>query len=125
MIAANPSLPNYLQFILAEDSEPSVKIALAARANLDLDVAAHLAADDNALVKAAVLQNKELEPEIFQMWADLDDETCQMLLLRRSQDLHPTILESNNCVIRPMGPTIFSTIPPSWDRTIASFDLLI
>ncbi|MDQ8203570.1 hypothetical protein [Pelagicoccus sp. SDUM812003] len=87
-IAENPGLPTYLQFILAEDSEPVVKIALAGRENLDTDVAHHLGRDQSALVKTALLQNKELEPELFQLWADMDDETLQSLILR-NLDAYP------------------------------------
>ncbi len=93
-VAENPSLPSYLQFILADDAEPAVKIALAGRSNLDLDVAFHLSRDSSFLVKTAVLNNRELEPEIFQLWADLDDEVTQHLLLRRKDDHSKTVLNS-------------------------------
>ncbi|MCH6255643.1 hypothetical protein MLD52_03735 [Puniceicoccaceae bacterium K14] len=93
-IAENPSLPSYLQFILAADTEPAVKTALAGRSNIDLDVAFHLSQDPSFLVKTAVLNNKEIEPEMFQMWADLDDETNQHLLIRRKEDHPKSVLQS-------------------------------
>ncbi len=93
-IAQNPSLPTYLQFILASDSEPAVKIALAERDNLDGDAAHHLSRDPSALVKAALLQNKALDPELFQMWADMDDEILQSLLQSKADKFPATVRNS-------------------------------
>lgn len=93
-IAENPALPTFLQFILAEDNEPSVKIALASRENLDTDVAHQLSRDPSALVKAALVGNKNLEPEQFQMWADMDDEVLQNLILREAKRFPASVRNS-------------------------------
>ncbi|EDY83827.1 hypothetical protein VDG1235_3454 [Verrucomicrobiia bacterium DG1235] len=113
-IAENPALPTYLQFILAGDAEPAVKISLADRENLDTDVAHHLSRDPSILVKTALLQNSALEPELLQMWADLDDESLQSLLLRQTTPLSPTVQTSLRYSTHP------SVRFPALDRTAIS-----
>jgi hypothetical protein len=86
-LAQNSALPNPLQFILADDASTAVRIALSERKNLDTDVAVHLANSDDTLVSAATILNFSLDEELLQLWADLNKQHQQLLLLKRSKAL--------------------------------------
>lgn len=86
-LAQNTGLPNPLQFVLADDPSTAVRIALSERKNLDADVAVHLARSDDPLVSAATILNYTLEEELLQLWADHDQQSQQLLLLKRRKAL--------------------------------------
>ena len=93
-IAKNPSLPNSLQFILADDTEAIVLIALTLRKNLDLDIAVQLGTHGDPLVRGAIVNQWSQDPELLQMWSDLDDSLNQQLLLQRSAKLEASAIEA-------------------------------
>ena len=86
-IAQNSSLPVHLQFLLAEDASSAVRVALAGRKTLDLDIAVHLAECADTAVRAAIILNCKLDDELLQLWADGDNLSQQLLLLRRQTAL--------------------------------------
>ena len=101
-IAKNPSLPNSLQFNLADDADAIVLIALTLRKNLDLDIAVQLGNHGDPLVRGAIVNQWSQDPELLQMWSDPDDRSinncsCNAApsqLCHRSTQLCP----------RPRGP---------------------
>ena len=86
-LAQNTGLPNPLQFVLSGDRSTAVRIALSERKNLDTDVAVHLAHSEDTLVSAATILNYTLDEELLQLWADHNQQTQQLLLLKRSKAL--------------------------------------
>lgn len=93
-IAKNPSLPNSLQFILADDAEAIVLIALSSRKTLDMDIAVQLGTHSDPLVRAAIVNQWSQDPEVLQMWADLDEPHNQQFLLQRSGKLEASAIEA-------------------------------
>ncbi len=93
-LTENPSLPNPLQFILADDASSAVRIALAGRKNLDLDVALHLGQSEDTMVSAALILQWKQDEELLQFWADIGNERAQLLLLKRSMPTSSSIQKS-------------------------------
>lgn len=92
-LAANPLLPDTFQAILAADRSADVRTSLAMNRKLDKRVAAALSSDRSWVVRSALINYGQAGDELLQFWADGDDESYQLLLMRR-RNLPDTVTNS-------------------------------